>query len=152
MRNSADRESLVPSFGAFIAFGHVGRQTTDEGQHLARFAGNIRAEIPGVGLGEESRVRKSKHLRSPFFLRGGRCLEPLPIALSNVIQQLDDPVALKLCASWPVGESVRAVRAVNEEEIRKARYGHSEMGAHTLRPLLPQRLALCAVDIDTGEP
>src|SRR5467141_998701 len=108
--NSADLESLVSSFGAFVAFRHVCRETTGEGQHLARFAGNVRAEIPGVGLREESRVRKRMHLHSPLFLRGGHCLEPRPIALSNVVQQLNDPVALKLRASRPVGKSVRAVR------------------------------------------
>jgi hypothetical protein len=42
--------------------------------------GNVHAEIPGLGVREESRVRKSMHLRSPLFLRGGRCLEPRPIA------------------------------------------------------------------------
>jgi hypothetical protein len=127
-RNSADCESLVPSFGAFVAFRHVGREPTGEGQHLAWFAGNVRAEIPGVGTREESRVGKGMHFRAPLFFRGGRCLEPLPIALSNVVQQSSDPVALKLCASRPVGECVRALRTVNEEKIRKARRGHSYRG------------------------
>jgi hypothetical protein len=48
-RNSTDRESFVPSLGAFPAFCHVRRQTTAEGQHLTWLGGNIHAEIPGVG-------------------------------------------------------------------------------------------------------
>src|SRR5258707_13738082 len=48
-RNSTDRESFVPSLGAFPAFCHVCRQTTAEGQHLTRLGGNIHAEIRGVG-------------------------------------------------------------------------------------------------------
>jgi hypothetical protein len=43
-RNSTDRESFVPSLGAFPAFCHVCRQTAAEGQHLTRLAGNIHAE------------------------------------------------------------------------------------------------------------
>src|SRR5258708_1794442 len=151
-RNSTDRESLVPSFGAFPAFCHVCRQTTGEGQHLARLAGNVRAQIPGVGAREESSVRQREHLRSPRFLRWDRCLDPRAIALAKVIQQPSDPVSLKLSASRPVAESVRALRAVNEEEIPKARYCHSEMGANAPRPLLPQRLALRAADINAGQP
>src|ERR1700716_1059251 len=150
--NSADLESLVSSFGAFVAFRHVCRETAGEGQHLARFAGNVRAEIPGVRAREESCVRKSMHLQSPLFFRGGRCLEPRPIALSNVVQQLSDPIALKLGASRSIGEGVRAVRAVNEEEIGEPRRGHSEMGTYTLRPLLLQCLALRAADIGAGPP
>jgi hypothetical protein len=79
-------------------------------------------------LREECTARHLEHLRPPGFLCGGRCLEPRRIALSNVIQQPDDPVALKLCASRPVGECVRALRTVNEEKIRKARRGHSYRG------------------------
>src|SRR5260370_12880018 len=110
-RNSTDRESLVPSFGAFPAFCHVCRQTTGEGQHLARLARNVRAEIPGVGAREESSVRQREHLRSPRFLRGDCCLDSRAIALAKVIQQSSDPVSLNLSASRPVAESVWALRA-----------------------------------------
>src|SRR5712664_1489498 len=134
--NSTDRESLVTSFGAFVAFRHVCRKPTGEGQHLSRFARNVRADIPRVGAREESIARHLEHLRPPGFLRGGRCLKPRPIALSNVVQQLNDPAALKLCASRPVGESVRALRTIDEEKIRKARCCHSEMSLNALRPLL----------------
>jgi hypothetical protein len=137
-RNSADRESLVASFGAFVAFGDVSRQATGEGQHLAPFAGNVSTEIPGVGAREEGSVRQGEHLRSPRFLRRHRCLDPRVVVLAKVIQQPSDPVSLNLCAGRPVAESVRALRAINEEKIRKACHCHSELGANALRPLLLQ--------------
>jgi hypothetical protein len=71
-----------PPFGAFVAFRHVCRETAGEGQHLAGFARNVCAEIPGVGAGEESAARDLDHLCPPCFLRGDRCLEPRPIALA----------------------------------------------------------------------
>src|ERR1700677_2324473 len=141
---SANRESVVSSFGAFVAFRHVGGETAGERQHLTLFAWYVCAEIPGVGAWEESAVCDLEHVRAPRFLRGARRLETRPIALANMVQHLSDPVALKLCASRPVRESVRAVRPVNEEQIRKASGGHSEMGAHALRPLFSQRFALRA--------
>src|SRR5258708_39139100 len=104
-RNSADRESLVVSFGAFVAFRHVCRQTTGEDQHLAQLAGNVRAEIPGVGAREERIVRQREHLRSPRFLRGNCCLDPGEIALAKVIEQSSDPVSLNRRTSRPVAES-----------------------------------------------
>src|SRR5277367_4123772 len=138
-RNSADRESLVVSFGAFVAIRNVCRKAAGEGQHLAWLPGDVCAEIPGVGAREESRLRYLVHLRSPRFFGGDRRFEPRAAALAKVVQQLNDPVALKLCAGRPVGESVRAMRTVDEQEIGEAGCGHSKMGVDALRPLLPQR-------------
>src|ERR1700676_628609 len=88
-RNSADRESFVVSFGAFVAFRDVCRKPAGEGQHLARLPGDVRANIPGVGAREESRLRYLMHLRAPRFFGGDRCFEPRAAALAKVVQQLN---------------------------------------------------------------
>src|ERR1700680_4351122 len=69
-RTSDERESLVGSFGAFVAFRNVCRKASGEGQHLARLPGDVCAEIPGVGAREESCLRYLMHLRSPRFSAG----------------------------------------------------------------------------------
>jgi hypothetical protein len=67
-RNSTDRESFVPSLGAFPAFCHVCRQTTAEGQHLTRLGGNIHAEIPGVGARKrETASTQNGHMPAPVW-------------------------------------------------------------------------------------
>ena len=68
-RNSTDRESFVPSLGAFPAFCHVCRQTTAEGQHLTRLAGNIHAEIPGVGARKKRNSIDPKRTYARFVWR-----------------------------------------------------------------------------------
>jgi hypothetical protein len=44
------------------------------------------------------------------------------------------------------------MRTVDEQEIGEAGRSHSKMGVDALRPLLPQRLAVRAADIDAGQP
>ena len=126
---------------AALSFAFLPCRSRDHRQrtkHLLRgLPGMLRAEIPGVRLREESRVRKRGHVRSPILPRGRRCLEPRPAALPNVVQQLHDPIALKFRTSRAVGKSVRAVRTVDEKEIRKAGGRHSEMGTHTVSPTSP---------------
>src|SRR5271170_4321878 len=123
--NSADREALVASLGAFVALGDVSRQTTGEDQHLAPLAGDVGAQIPGVGAWKQGRVRRREHLRAPGLLGGYGCLDPGQIALAKIIEQSSDPVSLHLRASRPVAKSVRALRTVDEDKIRKAGHRHA---------------------------
>ena len=63
-QSSTDRESLIPSLGAFVALRGVCRKATGEGQHLAGLAGNVHAEILRLGAREESRVRQGVPART----------------------------------------------------------------------------------------
>src|SRR5260221_11164285 len=94
-RISVDRESFVASLSALPAFCQVCRQATGEGQHLARLAGIVRAEIPGAGAREEGCARQFEHLRSPRFFRGARSLDPRVIALARVVPQVTEAIAMR---------------------------------------------------------
>src|SRR5215831_10296051 len=147
-----DCEAVVPALNVFVAYRHVRPKTTGEGQHLPPLTRYVRSEIPGVSARKESGVRYLKHLRAPPLLSLNRGLEPRPIALAHVVQHLSYPISLKLRAGRSIGKSVRAVRAIDKEEIREAGGRHSQMGSNALRPLILQSPAVRAPDINAGQP
>jgi hypothetical protein len=104
-RTETHRESLVASFGAFVALVDVSRKTAGEDQHLAPAARNVRAPDK-VGAWKRV-VWASPSTCAPSLIGGDHCLNPGEIELAKIIEQSRDPVSLQRRASRSVAEGVR---------------------------------------------
>src|SRR4029434_8916811 len=62
-------EAGVAARGALVAFPVIGAYTAGVGQHPARLALDIRAEIPGVGFCDECRIGGLVVMRHPLVFR-----------------------------------------------------------------------------------
>src|SRR5258708_1869199 len=88
---------------------------------------------------------------APRFLCCRRRLDPAEIVTPHVLDAGDDEVALQLGEGRPVAERRRALRAVDIEQIWEVRARHAQMRARAAGPFLPQRLAVCAANVDAGQ-
>src|SRR5215471_66657 len=100
---------------------------------------------------EQSRIDQLGDMVAPGFLRFLRRLDPAEIVTPHVLDARDDEVALELGAGRPVAERRGALRAVDKEQVSKARARHAQMRARAAGPFLPQRLAVRAANIDAGQ-
>src|SRR5262245_39695953 len=151
---SAEGEADVASRHDLVAFLAVLRgapRVHDEGALL--LAGQVRVDAhhPGVDLGEEHAASAVVHVLGPggLRLRGGLHLDVT--SLAHVPEERGDPIHILLDAARDVAES-RGVMGTHEgEQVGEALDLQTEIGARTLRPLLPQAPAAAAADFHAIE-
>src|SRR4051794_11882666 len=101
---------------------------------------------------EECRRDQLGYMVSPPLL-GLWCRLDAPVAVAEqVLEGLDDHLALELRAGRAVAEARGALWAVDEQQIREPSCGHAEVGAYSGGPLVSQQRAVGAPDVDRGQP
>ena len=142
------REALVVPGRDVVAFLPVGADSADVGHEDARLAGDVGPGVPGFGQGIERGVRHLVDVGHPCVLRLGRRLDRLKVVGLQVREAIGDPIDVLLDGDHHVADDGRAAGSGDGEEVRKAGDGDPEVGARSVGPLLPQRAAAPAADID----
>ena len=78
-------------------------------------------------------------------------LDPVFTGRAHVLQALGDPVNMLLNGDNHVGQHVRALRAGDEEDIRKPGRHQAEVGARTGRPFFRELLPALDRDVDVQQ-
>src|SRR5436190_21345336 len=114
-------EAAVAARGDLVAFPVIGAYTAGVGQHPARLALDIRAEIPGVGPGDECGIRGLVVMRQPMVF-GILCrLDDFQILAAHVLDAVVDPLDLLLEAGCHVAQGGRrSERHGRREQVRIA--------------------------------
>jgi hypothetical protein len=87
----------------------------------------------------------------PGILCLGRRLDRLEVLCPQVGEAIGDPVDVLLDGDHHVADHGRAARSGDGEEIRKAGDGDAEVGTRSVGPLVPQRAASPAADVDAEQ-
>lgn len=149
---SGDREPRVVLRGGLLPLREVGGQAARVVEHLPGLAGDVGPHVPGIGPVEQRGSHQLGHVLAPRVLRPGLGLDPRAAAAQQVVDHPDDQLALDLGAGRPVAEPRRALRPVEEQQVREARGGHAQVGADAVGPLLPHGDPAGAPDVDRRQP
>src|SRR5882672_5137691 len=95
-RRSMHGKAEVAARGDLVAFPVIGAYTASVGQHPARLALDVRAEIPGVGPGDECRIGGLVVMRHPLVFRILCRLDDFQIPAAHVLDAVVDPLDLLL--------------------------------------------------------
>src|SRR5262249_51232797 len=151
---SAEGEADVAARRDLLALLAILRGTPrvhDEGALL--LAGQVRVDAhhPGVDLGEEHAPSAVVHVLGPGALRLRGALDLDVAALAHVSEERGDPIHVLFDAARDVAEGRGVVGTDESEQVGEALDLETEVGARTLRPLLPQAAAATAADLDAIE-
>ena len=147
----AHEAEVVPS-DHLVARRPVGVDAADVGKEDARLARHVGAHVPGVG-GRIQRdggavVRRAGSSRPRRSASARSCRSPCS---RRCARQSADPVDVLLDRHRHVRQHRRAARAGDGEEVGEADGGQPEVGRRAVGPLLLQRHAVPAGDVDGDE-
>src|SRR6185369_8682654 len=120
-------------------------------EDVQRFARDL-AQEPGAvveALGYQRRVQSLMAFRVPGLDRLGPRLNRSEPALAQVADRVGDELDLALDHRWGVHE--RALRPEDHEHVGELVDGDAEVGGSSAGPLLTQRAAAAAAQVDPRE-
>src|SRR4051794_22488882 len=144
--------ALVAARGDLVAPLAVGAHAARVGEDPARLALDVRAQVPGVGPGDQGRVGELVVVRDPAVLRLPGGLDHRPAGLPHVPDAVADPLHLLLQAGRHVAQRRRGrERHRGREQVRVAVHLEAHGGADVPAPVLLERPAAPAADVDAGQ-
>ena len=141
------RKPLISRRRHRVALGPVRPAAAHVGGEHPRLAGDVRADVPGVRLREQRRVRHLGHVRHPRVLGRGDRLDRRVAVRPQPDDAVPDPLHVLLDGQHHVAEHRRRPRPGDDEHVREPGRGHPEVGARarpTTRPAArPRRRRGC---------
>ena len=147
-RAQTTREALVAVLHHGLAAFDVGREAADIRHEHARLAGDVGADIPRAAGRAQRAAGRLADMADPGLLGLAAGLDQGGAARAHVFDALGDPFDVLLDRRQHVGQHRRAARTGDGEEVGEARHGEAKIGFRPLLPLVLQRSAIAAANVD----
>src|SRR5215472_6312958 len=148
---SGQGEARIAGLGDLVAAVAVDVQSAGVGHVDPHFPGHVGPEIPGGAalVHAHAALRERGDVRHPVLLRLRLGLYGPPARFAQVVQAVDDPLAMLLDRGDHVGQHRRAAGPGDGEEVGKASHHQSEICAGALsEPGLAHQRAVATSDVD----
>ena len=151
LRGVAHDEAFVAVGGDVVAALSVGTDTAGVGHEDPRLARNVGAQVPRVGEHVHRLVGDVADVLNPIDLGLRVGVDHVDGVLTQVLDEVRDPLDVLLDRDRHVAQHRRALRAGDHEHVGEVCGGETEVGRRAVTPLLPQLATLAAGDVDIEE-
>ena len=142
-----EHEALVVVVGDLVAFLAVGADAAGVGHEDAGFAGDVGAEVPGIGEHKESGFGDFVDVGDPGLLSLRIGFGGLDSMFAHPGDEVGDEVDVLLDADGHVAEDGGASGAGDHEHVGEAGDLEAEVGLGAVGPFLAQREPVAAADV-----